>query len=340
MKLDQRQVSAFLRNPGPCRLVLLYGDDEGLIREYSLALTRQVTGSLSDPFLTVELSREGWGQIAAETAALSMIGGRRVVVVRQATEAAMTPIGHAMKGPGTALLIIEALGLAKGKLRSVAEAASDCVAIACYPEEGRALADMIKTTLGELNVQVDADATEWLTEILAGNRAVVRGELEKLALLAGPGGRLDLETVQTGTGDGMAAVGGDVVTAATLGQHVAFDAALESAIADGLDGVALMRMCLFHLQKLHQARLQMSRGMSANEAVRSMRPPVFYRAASAITSALGLWSADRLLQMLEEARCVELACKQTGSRPDLLARRFLYRIASMARAQQRAATHG
>ncbi len=334
MKLDARQVSAFLRNPGSCRLVLLHGDDEGLIREYSLTLTRQVAGSLGDPFLTSELMRESWGQIGAEMAALSMIGGRRVVVVREATDAALAPISLAMKGPGSALLIVEAASLAKGKLRSFAETAPDAVAIACYPEEGRALGDLIKKILNDLHVQADAEAIDWLAGALAGDRAVIRGEVEKLALLAGPGGRLDLEAAQTGTGDGAAVAGVDCVLAATLGQQVSADAALEAAIADGLNGVALLRMCLTHLQKLHQARLQMARGASATEAVRSMRPPVFFRAAAPMATALGLWPADRLLQMLEEARSIELACKQTGSRPDLLARRFIHRLASVARTQR------
>ena len=337
MKLDTRQVPAFLRNPGACRFALLYGDDEGLIRETALALTRQVTGCLSDPFLIVELMRDGWGRIAAEMAALSMIGGRRVVIVREATDAALASITQALKGPGTALLVVEAAGLSKGRLRSFAEATADGVAVACYPEQGRALGDLIKGILSSFEVEADQDALEWLTDILAGNRAIVRNEVEKLALLAGPGERLDLKLAQIGTGDGAAVAGGDGLLAATLGKAEAADLIVESAIADGLNGVALMRMCLAHLQKLHQARLQISRGMTAGDAVRAMRPPVFFKATAQMVSALGLWSSDRLLQLIEEARCVELACKQTGSRPELLAQRFIYRLALVARTQQRSA---
>ena len=337
MKLDIRQVPAFLRDPGTCRLALLYGDDEGLIRETALALTRQVTGSVDDPFLIVELMRDGWARAGAEMAALSMIGGRRVVIMREATDAAFTPIGQALKGPGTALLIVEAVGLSKGKLRSFAEAAADGVAIACYPEQGRALGELIRSILNGFKVQADPDAVEWLTEALAGNRAIVRNEVEKLALLAGPGGRLDLELAQIGIGDGGATAGSDGLLAACLGKSELADATVEFAMTDGLNGVALMRMCLAHLQKLHQARLQMARGMTASEAVRAMRPPVFFKATALMVSALGLWSSERLLQLIEEARCVELACKQTGSRPELLARRFVYRMAFLARAKARAA---
>ncbi len=311
-------------------MALFYGDDEGLIRENVLALAKQVAGSVNDPFLTVELMRDGWPRVGAEMAALSMIGGRRVVIVREATDAALAPVASAMKGPGTALLIIEAVGLPKGKLRSYAETTADAVALGCYPEEGRALADVIRGILNGHTVGVDDDAATWLAEVLAGDRATVRSEVEKLALLAGPGGRLDLRMAQAGTGDGCAAASGDGLLAAMLGQPVVADAGIETAMNDGLNGVALLRMCLAQLQKMHQARLHMARGLSANDAVRMMRPPVFFRATASMIAALNLWSAERLLHFIEEARCLELACKQTGSRPELLARRFVHRLASTA----------
>ena len=334
MKLDARQAAALLRNPDACRFILLYGDDEGLIREHALTLTLHVAGSVNDPFLVVELMRDGWNRIAGEMASLSMIGGRRVIVVRDATDAALGPITQAMKGPGSALLVVEGAGLGKGKLRTFAEGDPHSAAIACYPEEGRALTDLIKTILGSFNAEADPEAIAWLGQTLGGNRAVVRSEIEKLALLAGAGGMLDLRTAQASTGDGAATASDDGLLAATLGDNVAADASLEAAIADGLNGVALMRTALMHLQKLHQAKLRMENGMTAVEAVRTIRPPVFYRSTASMVTALGRWSGDMLLRAIEEARHVEVACKQTGSRPELLAKRFVQDLARAAKSQR------
>jgi DNA polymerase-3 subunit delta len=329
LKLDTRQVGGFLRDPGTCRLVLLHGEDEGLIRERAQALTQRVAGSLNDPFLVAELDREGWPRIGAEMASLSMIGGRRVVRVRECAEAVLSHVVAAMKGPGAALLILEAPGLGKGKLRSFVEAASDAVSIGCYPEEGRALSELIASIFAELRVTADPDAVGWLTEALGGDRAVVRGEVEKLALLCGSGGTVDIDMARACTGEAAARAGDDGLMAAMCGDLEAADRAIEAAIADGMNGVGLIRVSLMQLQKMHLAGLRMEQGASAAEAVRAMRPPVFGRATSAMISALSLWPAEALLRAIEEARRVELSCKQTGSRPDLLARRY---IASLARA--------
>jgi DNA polymerase-3 subunit delta len=331
VKIDARQIAGVLRDPSALRAILLHGEDEGLVRERAQAVTRAVAGNVSDPFLVVELNREGWMQIPAEMAALSMIGGRRVIRVRDAADAVMGPVLEAMKGPGEALLVLEAPGLGRGKLRNFAEADPKVACIACYPEEGRALMDMIRGALAELRVTADPEALSWLGETLGGDRAVVRGEIEKLALLAGAGGRVDVEMARSCTGEVAGAAGDDALIAACGGHVEAADSALEQALADGLNGVAILRMALMHLQKMHQARLRMESGQAAAEAVRAMRPPVFFKAVPAMVAALGLWNSEALLRAIEEARQVELACKRTGSRPELLARRFVAALARQAR---------
>jgi DNA polymerase-3 subunit delta len=333
VKIETRQAAGFLRDPGKCRAVLLYGDDEGLIRERGRHLTKLVAGSLDDPFRVVELEREGWPHIAGEMAAMSMIGGRRVVRVREVADAALDAVRAALKVAGDTLLVLEAAGLGKGKLRTFIEAAPDAAALGCYPEEGRALQDSIRSMLAEAGVSADAEAVQWLADAAGGDRSVVRGEVEKLALLAGAGGRVDLDMVRSCAGDSAGASGDDGLLAALRGDMLSADASIEGAVAEGLNGVALLRMALSSLQRLHLARLRVQGGMSASEAVRSLRPPVFFKAVGAVTASLSLWNEDALLRAIEECRKVEIACKQTGSRPELLARRFLAGLGRQARAR-------
>ncbi len=334
MKLDAKKFPTLLRDASRCRLALIHGEDEGQIRERSQALTRQVAGSLNDPFLVVELGRDGWSQIPAEMAALSMIGGRRVIVVREATEAVLGQATQALKGPGGALLILEAPGLGKGKLRSFAETIQDGVAIACYPDEGRGLTDLVKAGLAEFRVTIDEDALAWLSQALSGDRAVMRSEVEKLALLAEQGGQVDLDMARDCTGENAAGSADEGLLAAMGGHIEAADGGVEAAIQDGLTGVAVLRMAVSLLQRLHQARLRMDDGESAADAVRLMRPPVFFRAQTATAGCLAIWSSLALLRALEEARQTELACKRTGSRQELLARRFVAGLARQARARR------
>ena len=189
MKLDARRVAGFLRDPGACRVVLLYGDDTGLIRERAEALVRGVVGARDDPFRVVELAREQIGQLADEACSLSLTGGRRVVRVREAGEGATEPVKSVLAGKGPALVVLEGAALApRSRLRALVEAAPDAAAIGCYPEEGRALDETIRAALTEAGVTAEPEALHWLAGRLGADRAATRQELAKLALYAGPGG--------------------------------------------------------------------------------------------------------------------------------------------------------
>ncbi len=69
-----------------------------MIRDRAAALVRAVAGSLDDPFLVAELAREDIGRLADEAASLPLTGGRRVVRLREATDAAAEQVGADPEG--------------------------------------------------------------------------------------------------------------------------------------------------------------------------------------------------------------------------------------------------
>jgi DNA polymerase III subunit delta len=336
MKLEPRRLEAFLRDPGSVRVVLLHGDDAGLIRERATRLVRAVAGTLDDPFRVVELERDSLASIPDEMASLSLTGGRRVVILRDVTDAATAPVQAALDGRGQALLVLEAPGMqTRAKLRTLLEKAADGVVIACYPLEGSALAQAIRAGLAESGVEVDDDALSWLVGQLGADQAVTRSEVEKLALYAGPDGRVDLTAARICVGDLAGLSLDDALFAATSGDVEGADRALELAMAEGAAPVGVLRAALYHLQRLQRARAAMASGMSAAEATKAARPPVFFRRQPAFTRALGLWSPAALDQACQRAWEAERACKRTGSPAETISRNAVIGLAQRGAAARR-----
>ena len=100
MKLDARRVSVFLRDPRATRIVLLHGDDEGTVRYRADALTQAIVGQRDDPFRVAWLSREDHPRLAEEATAIAMVGGRRVIRVRDASDALTGVVKQVAEGPG------------------------------------------------------------------------------------------------------------------------------------------------------------------------------------------------------------------------------------------------
>ncbi len=333
MKLEARRIAAFLRDPGAARVVLLHGEDEGMVRHRADALTQAVVGQRDDPFRVAWLSREDHSRLLEEATAISMMGGRRVIRVRDAGDGLAALVKQVAETAGDSLTVLESAALpSRSKLRQLVEAVANGASIACYPEEGRALQDAIEGGLAAAGVRLDAEALRWLTDHVGSDRGSTRGEVEKLILYAGAERRLDLEAVRACVGDLAAASFDDAVYAAMAGDLALTDISIERTLAEGMAPVAFTRGVLAHLGKLHVARGHMAAGLSAADAVRALRPPLFFKRVAAFTQALPLWSARRLMQAMEEVRRVELACKQTGALDGLLVRRMLLALARQGEA--------
>jgi len=310
-------------------VVLLFGDDAGMIRDRAETLVRAVAGSLDDPFLVTELAREDIRRLPDEAAGLSLLGGRRVVRVRDVTDAASDPVQLLLRGRAPALVVLEGPALAsRSKLRTALEAADEGVAIGCYPEQGRALEETIRETLRANGAGIEADALSWLSQQLGGDRASTRAELEKLALYVGLGSRVDLAAAMTCVGDLAGLSLDDALCAATTGDVATADRALEAAVAEGAAPVQVLRAALGHLQKLHRARLAMDeQGLAATDAVKAIRPPVFYQKVAAFTRSLGLWPATTLSSAMAALAEAERGCKRTGWPDQALCRNAVLTLA-------------
>lgn len=336
MKLEPRRIEGFLDNPGPCKAVLLFGDDVGMIRERASRLVRAVAGGLDDPFRVAELERDGLPRLAEELTSRSLTGGRRVVRLRDVTDAATAAVAAALARGGEALLVLEAPGLAsRSKLRTALERAPDAVAIGCYPLDGGSLEQAISATLSGFGVSVTPEARTWLAGQLGADQAVTRSELEKLALYVGQGGQVDLAAAEQCVGDLAGLSLEDALFAATAGDVAETDRALELAMAEGTAAVALLRGTLLHLQKLQRARAAMAAGASASEAAKAARPPVFYKREPAFVQALRLWPEPALEAATARVWDAERACKRTGTPAETICRSVLLGMAQRAAQQRR-----
>src|SRR5260221_9358348 len=145
MKIPPNRLADFLRRPPPeIRGALLYGPDAGLVRERADQLTAAICGDLRDPFriseLTAAIVAADPARLADEVAAMSLVGGRRVVRIRDAGEALTALLAEAFAGSrGDSLIVIEAGDLpARSSLRKLCEATANAGAIACHADSARA----------------------------------------------------------------------------------------------------------------------------------------------------------------------------------------------------------
>ena len=335
-KLDSRRAEAVLAEPGNYRVILLHGDDPGLVREQSDRLVHSVTGG--DALRLTELPREALkdvGVLAAEASSLPLTGGRCVVRVRDATDAATAAAKAALAGKGPGVVVLEAPELSgKGRLKTLLDAAPEAAVIACYRERGAELAGSIGRILAELGVSATSDAMQWLAQRLGEDRMLLRRELEKLAAYVGSGGRVEQEDAVACIAEGSALDLEEAIIAALAGDVPAADLALATAFAEGVQAVQVVRTVLRHLQRLQLAAQSVADGRSPGDALAELRPPVFFRHRPTLERALRRWPTSSLAAAADAFLVTERRTKTTGLPDATVARQAVLTLARQAAARR------
>jgi len=338
VKIATARIAAFLQRPAAeIRAVLLYGPDGGLVRERADALARTVCPELSDPFRIADLSGAvlagDSARLADEAAQLSLTGGRRVVRVRGAGDGlARLFAGFLGETPGEALVVAEAGELpASSALRRAFEGSPLAAAIGCWPDTPRDRAAVIRDSLAASHVTASRDATQYLVERLGGDRLLTRSELDKLALYAGAGGRVELEDALLVVGDTAALELDDAVMAAAEGDTVRLERVLGRVFQEGDSPVAVARAMLRHLHRLHALAALVSAGTSIDEAVRNARPPIFFKHQDSVKRQLGRLGEPGLRTALDRVARAEIDIKTTGFPAETVCRQAMLAVALAAR---------
>src|SRR5216684_1792622 len=260
MKIAANRLADFLRRPPPeIRGVLLYGPDAGLVRERADQLTASICGDLKDPFRISELSAAilagDPARLADEVAAMSLVGGRRVVRIRDAGEALAALLAETFAGArGDSLIVIEAGDLpARSGLRKLCEACANAAAVACYADSPRELGEVIRQTFAAHRIGVSGEAQAYLVAHLGGDRLVRRQELEKLALYIGDGGRVEFADAVACVGDTTTLSVEELAYAAADGNPAKLEGALLRCLQEGQAPISILRAVARHFQRLHLA---------------------------------------------------------------------------------------
>lgn len=311
MKLETAKIEGFLKSPS-LNLVLLYGPDSGLVAERGLALVRAVAGAAEDPFRFAELIGPVSDVLLAEAFASSLTGERRVVRVREASEALAKAVETIEKTPPDTLVVIEAGDLTpKSKLRALAEKSPHMACIACYVVDQGRLPQVITARLRAWGLAIDQDAALWVARNLTGEEGPLAQALEVLRLYAGESKNLSLADVSAILADGGDTSINDAIDATLTGDLAATDRTLALAYEEGASPVGLIRVLLSELLRLRVALGMMEDGASAQEAMSKMRPPVFFKRQPVVQKMLRLWSKTALDQALPAVLAAEAACKTT-----------------------------
>jgi DNA polymerase-3 subunit delta len=274
--------------PAGVFLYLVFGSDAGLIAERAKTILSRAVDDPKDGFQLVRLDGDDVAsdplKLVDEANAVPMFGGRKAIGVEASAKSLLPAIEPLLKAPPRDCVVVVEAGALKRdhQLRKLCESAKMALAIECYPDGPREIAQLVDSELAAAGLTIDPDAKELLLSLLGQDRLTTRSELEKLATYAHGSGRVGIADVEAIVADASALVLDHAVDGAFGGDVTAVETTTERLFAENGDVNQLLGAALRHASALHRAASGGGEGS-------------FYGARKALAQAqLRKWSEPRL----------------------------------------------
>ncbi len=334
--IKAHQAQSYLNPPGPkVPAVLFYGTDAGLISERATKLAALIAARDSGEITRLDdadLDHDP-DRLAVELQTIPMFGGSKVVRAtagRRITAAALQPLLDG--GTLAATLIVEAGNLKPpDTMRVLFEKSAQAAAVACYADEARDIEGLIGETLKAHGLAITSDAREMLVARMGADRAMSRGEIEKLALYATGKAVVDAADVEAIVGDASELAIDRTLNAAASGDAGRAVTEFARAVAAGESPQGVIIALQRYLQRLHRIRTELDAGASFEDVIRQQRPPVHFKQKDAIGLQCRMWSSPRLVRALARAAEAAKAARLTSALEEAITEELLIALAGAAR---------
>ena len=313
-------------------VILIFGSDEGAVRETAAAIVSAAAGPSPDPMNLIQLDGDIIAhdppRLADELRSFSMFGGDRVVHIRGAARVPLAAIQSAADDPAPTPLILEAGDLKPGALRTLADKHKNIASLACYSDTARDLQSLIDNVLGAAHLTITREARMALTAALGADRAMSRSELDKLVLYADGADEIDTAMVTDIISDAGRHETGPLIDQAMTGALDRIEPEANRLFAAGIHPSALLSQTVGHILLVRRAR----RAAEHDPGLMTFkqRNRVHFSRAGALERATSLWSETRLDRALGIAADAILQSRKSARLAEPIGIRALWSIARLA----------
>ena len=226
-------------------------------------------------------------------------------------------------------LICEAGNLkATDALRKLFESTPWAAAVPCYADADSNLAGLVRDMMAAAGLRISRDATDVLVGRLGADRALSRGEIEKLILYCTGRDTVDVSDIEAIVGDASDTGLEYIAIAAASGEPANVVAEFDRAVTAGENPQAIILIALRYFQRLHRVRSAMDAGKSPDEALRSLRPPLHFKLKDTVAAQCRLWPTASLGEALQRISETAQQARLNSSMDAVLAERLLFNLAA------------
>jgi len=314
--------------------VLVYGPDEGLVRTRIRAISKAALAADADALSLLEIDADTINhdppRLLDEANAISMFGGRRVIVVRQAGKLNKTAWLPLLETPPLdSIVLFQADDLAKtSPLRSTFETHRHAYAIACYPPEAGELQALIDARCRDAGLSITPPARLYLSEMLGADFALSDSEIDKLLLYCKGKLAIDVDDIDAILTDTSENSGYEPIDLAFDGQLEQIEGVALKSFREGINPSGMIVLALNHAFLLR--RLCNARQTGQFDTI-IRQQGIFFRRLDRVRTQSNRWDIPQINKAIDALATAQEQARRAPALEETVTIRALWSIALGAR---------
>jgi DNA polymerase-3 subunit delta len=333
--LRNKQAENFVKNPSNNPFViLLHGQDEGLISERTHALINFYVKNKNDPFSMTRINSKMLSDDADllenEINTYGLIGDRKVVFIDLSSELTSEQVDTIKNGNGDPLIIIKAGELkSSSKIKILCDKDQNFISIPCYQLTSNDLSALLNSKLSERKLSMDSNTKQLIISSIGRNYLESLTEINKILDPFAEGHHISREHVEQSLVSSENILINDLVDC-VFEKNTQLVSALYHSVLQTISSSQILIIINNHIMKLLELLNEKENsGLSNNDIISKSKPPIFFKRHPSLIRQLSIWKIEQIKKSLEFISDATVTTRHHAEIADEITERVLLKISNM-----------
>ena len=332
MIIKEFQLSEVIRKDPLPQFFLIYGPNEGLIRDDILKIIEAFKQNKETDEITIngKAVDENHNIIDEEIRSFSLFSEKKIIHLENIKDKHLQFFENIDFKSSRVLVIIKSENLNKNsKIRSFFEKHKKYVAIPCYEDDVRSTMNLVSQFQANHKIKFNSDIKNYLIQNLSTDRLISKNELEKILLVIGhqENQQIKLEDIRVVLNDSSSNSLNIINENVMYGKVNQVSKNLHKIFDEGTNAVAIIRSLLNYLVRVHKTQIEIKKVGNFDEAIKQLKPPVFWKDKDNFKLHCKKWPINETVLNFNLLVNTELSCKADYNLTNILCERALINIA-------------
>ena len=323
-------------SPETFQSFLLYGPNEGLIRENIDVIYKRFSREANCEKINVNGKQldESVSILNDEISTISLFNEKKFIILDSAKEKHVSIIEDALSldFKNTCMVVKQDNLTKSSKIRKLYETSKNHFSLACYDDDIKVLSSLLENFQKEHNITFDSDIKSFLLNNLSNDRMVIKNELEKILLSLNKEDRkVDIERLRDILQDSSNTDFQQINNSILFGNTKKGSKSLEKLFNLGTNPIAILKSFNNYIMRIRLTQVELSKGKQFDEAIKVLRPPVFWKEKSDFKRHCLMWPANVIDNIINEVLNSEIKCMTNNIIAKEQCEKTLFGISSTAK---------